>query len=610
TNRGLLEIFGYTAEDVERGINWLANFLPEEQERAKTNLRKVLEGEATRGNEYTIVRKDGRTFHVLAFSDPINQDGKIVGLRGAFIDISQLRQAEELYRILAESSLAAIYILQDGKFRFINTSAIEYAGYTAEDAVGQDSDFFIYREDRDMVKRMAREMLSGSRKAAFEYRVVTKENQIRWMSQTLTSIKYEGRSAILGNAIDVTELKNSMEELKELKALESSILASIPHVVLGLQNDKILFVNNAVESVFGWKPDELIGKSVRALYSSEKEYENFTKRIFNDREAKPTYSKELELSCRRKNGESIICKVTTGVTGDSSDVSKIVATYEDITDKKKASFQLLQSEKMASIGRLAAGVAHEINNPTAFVSSNLKTLSDYMNDVIKLINQYRTLTGDLKKEASGGELRETVGESLKLIEDLETKTNIDFIIKDGVALIGESKEGTERIGRIVQDLKNFAHPGDEKIKAVNIKNSIESTLNIVWNELKYKAVVHKEYGDIPDIMGYPQQLNQVFMNILVNAAHAIKEKGEIRIATRTDNGHVEIKFTDTGVGIPKENLLKIFDPFFTTKDVGKGTGLGLHVAYNIIEKHNGTIEVDSIVNNGTTFTIKIPLKNE
>ncbi|TRZ51431.1 hypothetical protein D4S03_05180 [bacterium] len=188
--------------------------------------------------------------------------------------------------------------------------------------------------------------------------------------------------------------------------------------------------------------------------------------------------------------------------------------------------------------------------------------------------------------------------------------DVDYIIKDAVELIGESREGTGRIGRIVQDLKKFSHPGDEKLRTVNINDSIESTLNIVWNELKYKAVVHKEYGDIPDILCYPQQLNQVFMNILVNAAQSIKDKGEILIATRVDDGHAEIKFTDTGVGIPKENLPKLFDPFFTTKDVGKGTGLGLHVAYSIIEKHRGTIEVDSTVNKGTTFTVKIPIRRE
>jgi PAS domain S-box-containing protein len=541
-----------------------------------------------------------------------NSKGNIVGAMETLEDITERKhmEADEIYKTLTETSLSAVIIVQDGKIRFINGSAVAYANYTDKELIGQASDIIVHPDDRDMVKKMAKEMLSGARNAAFEFRMITKQNQTRWISQTVTPIRFEGKPAILGNAIDVTELRKSREELEELKALESSILESIPHVVLGLNNDKILFVNDIVESIFGWKPEELIGKSVSTLYHSKHEYEDISKSIYFGLDNELMYGQELEVPCRHRDGRSIICRVTFCRIEGSSGENKIVATYEDITDKKKASLQLLQSEKMASIGQLAAGVAHEINNPTAFVSSNLKTLSDYLHDIIKLISEYRGLARDLKQEAAGGPFRDILGERLKLIENLEKVMDIGYIIEDVVPLIAESREGTERIRRIVQDLKNFAHPGDEKLRTVNVNDSIESTLNIVWNEVKYKAVVHKEYGDIPEIQGYPQQLNQVFMNILVNAAQAIKDKGEIRIATRVDDGHAEIKFTDTGVGIPKENLPKLFDPFFTTKDVGKGTGLGLHVAYSIIKKHNGTIDVDSTVNKGTTFTIRIPLGRE
>jgi signal transduction histidine kinase len=159
----------------------------------------------------------------------------------------------------------------------------------------------------------------------------------------------------------------------------------------------------------------------------------------------------------------------------------------------------------------------------------------------------------------------------------------------------------------VINLKDFAHPGEQKLKYADINKNMESTLNVVWNELKCKARVVKEYGDLPEVRCYPQQLNQVFVNLLVNAAQVIEKEGEIRIATRALDGKVEIKISDTGKGIPEENLSKIFDPFFTTKEVGKGTGLGLNVAYNIIEKHKGTIDVESTVGKGATFTIRLPL---
>ncbi|OEU70057.1 MAG: hypothetical protein BA863_01630 [Desulfovibrio sp. S3730MH75] len=275
-------------------------------------------------------------------------------------------------------------------------------------------------------------------------------------------------------------------------------------------------------------------------------------------------------------------------------------------NQKKANALLLQSEKMASVGQLAAGVAHEINNPTGFVSSNLKTLTDYQNDLSNLIKHYRKLIADLK-ETNGENLSSSIEKQIEQIAGIEEEADIDFILGDIMDLISDCKEGTERIKKIVLDLKDFAHPGEDKMQSANINDGIETTLNVVWNELKCKATLNKELGKLPMVKCYPQQLNQVFMNLFVNAAQAIEKQGEISIATKADNGYVEIKIGDTGSGIDKENLAKIFDPFFTTKDVGKGTGLGLNVAYNIIKKHNGTIDVKSQVGKGTVFKIRIPV---
>ncbi|MBT8373858.1 MAG: response regulator [Deltaproteobacteria bacterium] len=276
-------------------------------------------------------------------------------------------------------------------------------------------------------------------------------------------------------------------------------------------------------------------------------------------------------------------------------------------NQKKANAQLLQSEKMASIGQLAAGVAHEINNPTGFVSSNLKTLTDYLNDLNNLINHYRKLVADLQ-DTQPENLSSSIEKQLKQIASLEDEADIDFILEDIMDLISDCKEGAVRIKKIVLDLKDFAHPGEDKIQSSDINDGIETTLSVVWNELKYKATVNKELGKLPMVKCYPQQLNQVFMNLFVNGAQAIEKKGEINISTHADNGFVEIKIGDTGSGIDQKNLDRIFDPFFTTKDVGKGTGLGLNVAYNIIKKHRGTIEVKSQLGKGTVFKIRIPVE--
>lgn len=269
--------------------------------------------------------------------------------------------------------------------------------------------------------------------------------------------------------------------------------------------------------------------------------------------------------------------------------------------------QLLQQEKMASIGQLAAGVAHEINNPMGFITSNLSTLKDYM----KKITEYNTICGESVQGIKAID-HERVKECVQKIEDSFKKLQLDFILGDIADLIEESLEGAGRVRKIVTDLKSFSHQDDEKLQEADINQGLLSTINIVWNELKYKATLTKELGDLPLVRCYPQKLNQVFMNILINAGHAIEEQGEIRVKSAVADERVFIEISDTGCGIPQENINRIFEPFFTTKEVGKGTGMGLSLAYDIIHnKHGGEITIESHVGKGTTFRIHIPInRNE
>lgn len=264
---------------------------------------------------------------------------------------------------------------------------------------------------------------------------------------------------------------------------------------------------------------------------------------------------------------------------------------------EQAQLQLLQSEKMAAMGQLAAGVAHEINNPISFVNSNMGTLETYLDDILFIVSAYEraeALTGNTK--------------AFDEVREARLKCSYDFLKQDIINLVAESKEGIGRVRQIVKDLKDFSRIGDTDWQWTDIHQCIDSTLNIVRNELKYHCTVTRSYGPLPKIRCLASQLNQVLMNLLVNAGQAIEGQGEITITTLLDGEDaIKVLIEDSGKGIAPDAMPHIFEPFFTTKPVGKGTGLGLSLAWSIIERHRGKMEVASEPGLGATFTITLPI---
>ena len=259
-----------------------------------------------------------------------------------------------------------------------------------------------------------------------------------------------------------------------------------------------------------------------------------------------------------------------------------------------AQAQLMQSERMASIGQLAAGVAHEINNPVGFVNSNLGSLKTYVDKLLHLLAVYEQAEPQLPPIAQ------------QTLQATKAEVDLAFLRTDLADLLAESLDGLQRVTRIVQDLKNFSHPDESQRQLADLEAGLDSTLRVVWNELKYKATVTKVFVGLPQVVCHPFQLNQVFMNLLVNAGQAIEGKGAITVRTGFDGAWLWVEIEDTGKGIKPEHLARIFDPFFTTKPVGKGTGLGLSMAYGIVKKHGGRIEVHSQVGQGSTFRVWLP----
>lgn len=276
--------------------------------------------------------------------------------------------------------------------------------------------------------------------------------------------------------------------------------------------------------------------------------------------------------------------------------AKLQKANEALSHKLDINTQkLVHSEKMASLGQLAAGVAHEINNPIGFINSNLGTLKEYVETFITLINLYSEADEQLSDE-----LRQK-------IQALKDKEDYDFIVSDSLELIPQSIDGAMRVKEIVQGLKSFARVDESSVTEANVNEIIEQSLRLVWNEIKYKCQVNKEFSELPNTPCYSNQLSQVFMNLLINASHAIEENGLITITTRCENETIFIEIEDNGSGIKPENIEKLFDPFFTTKEVGKGTGLGLAISYGILQKHKGSISVESELGKGTTFILTLPL---
>ncbi|MBS1155033.1 MAG: putative signal transduction histidine kinase [Proteobacteria bacterium] len=283
---------------------------------------------------------------------------------------------------------------------------------------------------------------------------------------------------------------------------------------------------------------------------------------------------------------------------ESQLAQKIVEIERAHEELKHLQSQLIQQEKLASIGQLAAGVAHEINNPIGFINSNLFVLKRYVDELLDLIDAYA---------GSFPGAPDQVSEQLAHITQLRKEIDFDYLRQDVGTLISESIDGASRVKRIVQDLRDFSRAGSAEWQWTDIHEGLESTLNVLGNELANKAVVVREYGQLPRVECIPSQINQVFMNILINAAHAIPERGKIVIRSGRLAEEVWVSISDDGKGIAPEDMAKIFDPFFTTKPVGEGTGLGLSVSHGIIKKHGGKLEVQSQLGKGTTFTIYLPI---
>jgi len=568
---------------------------------------------------------DGRATHYLAIKDDITERRR---------EQQALLESEEKFRVMSASAQDAIVMMDhDGKVSFWNAAAEKIFGYDSSEIVG-----------KDMHSLLAPSRYLESFRNGFEHFRHTGEGPVVGKTLELSALCKDGREIPVELSLSAVRIADHwqaigiMRDITERKRAEALLRTSEERLQLAQMAAAVGtwdwdMVANAAQcsdsyfNIFGipvsseplnyaeWleriHPDDRyrVEADIRGVMENGTDYRSEYRIVRPDGSIRWLESKgRLK---RDADGKALsMFGAVMDITVRKEIEAQVVAQYEHVAginaqlleankQLEHAKNQVLQSEKMASIGLLAAGVAHEINNPVGYVNSNLGTLEKYLADIFVALDKYESM------EAMVDADNPLLGEVLQL----KARVDLDFLRKDIKALIGESHQGLERIKKIILDLKDFSRQDvEEHWVWADVRRGLESTLNVVWNELKYKCEVVKEYSDLPDIYCLPSQLDQVFMNLLINAAQAIEVRGTVTIRTGQEGDSVWVSVSDTGKGIPPENIPHLFDPFFTTKPVGKGTGLGLSVSYNIVEKHGGKIEVQSEVGKGTTFRVWLPLQ--
>jgi len=576
---------------------------------------------------------DGHAALVRLISLPVVEDGKVVMLAGVgnkprnyrpedtealqliandiwrLVQSHRSREKIERFSRIIERSLNEIFTFDAATLKFIdaNRGACENIGYTLEELRGMTPHDIAPQLTPEHFARLIEPLRTHAERIVSFTTAHRRKDGTEYQAELHIEMTEDAHPLFIAVARDITERLRLEESLRQLaQAVEQS-----PECIAIADLDANLeYVNAAFVRNTGYSRAEALGQNPRILQSGKTPEATYRAMWAALTQGQPWQG---ELINKRKDGsEYVEWARISPIRQPDGRITHYLAIKEDITARRQtedeqkalnrkleaAQNQLLQSEKMASIGQLAAGVAHELNNPIGFVNSNLGTLDNYLHDLFAILNAYAAA-----EQAAGPQCPQ-----LDHVHAMKREMDYDFLRGDIYQLVSESKDGLARVAKIVRDLKDFSRAGDTAMQWANLHQGLDSTLNIVWNELKYKCAVNKHYGDLPQIWCEASQLNQVFMNLLVNASHAIPEKGEITITTGQKDDEVFVAIADTGTGIAPENLTRIFDPFFTTKPVGKGTGLGLSLAYGIIQKHRGRIEVQSELGQGTTFTVWLPIK--
>jgi PAS domain S-box-containing protein len=408
---------------------------------------------------------------------------------------------------------------------------------------------------------------------------------------------------------DITKRRQVEKALAAEKERLAQILGSISHGVITTDNNGVItFINTEAERFFEWKNEYARGKNLLEVVPLVEGYTNLNHSLFLTSKEEP---QPVDIRIINNLGQiSLLSTTVTYIQGGNGNAHGMVFVFRDVTELRKAESQLALSQKLESIGQLAAGIAHEINNPMQYIGDNLSFLNEAFTSIFSILDQVKTL-------ASSEDISSSILDLGKLLE--KSQRELNFFRNEIPQAIQQSLKGVTGVSDIVTALRNFAHPGSGEKQIANINNAIMGTVSIARNEWKHLADLELNLGNnLPAVRMVVNQINQVLLNMIVNASHSIQDaiekglypKGKIIISSQKNESYIEIRISDNGMGIPDTIINKIFDPFFTTKEVGKGTGQGLAISHDIIvNKHNGSIELESEIGRGTTFYIRLPIES-
>ncbi len=580
---------------------------------------------ALNGQETCLPNADG-TYRIITWAGQVyaGEDGSIEQVIVTGIDISAQKRVEELLareQILLRSLINSIpdlifYKDTQGRYLGSNLAFESFSQHGARKAIVGHTDFDFYPADVAEKFTHSDQQVMNTRQELIYENEIRRPNGETVILETRKSPYYGPHQEILGVigiGRDITQHKLDEDALRQANAEIAQLIASLSSILIVIDQDEtIQHWNPSARKILGVASEEAVGKRLGSLPLSW-DASAIAAGIQACRQQRFAQFLDPMRFKRTQGDEGWLGINTSPIFSQDNGLSGFILLGSDITERKELENQVAQGQKLKSIGQLAAGIAHEINTPIQYIGDNAHFLQTSFADMIKMFALYQRLLEAVKAGQAPAALAAEIEEAVRTLD-------LAFLVSEIPLAIEQSLDGIQRVSEIVRSMKEFSYPGVVYKTAVDINKGLLNTITVARNEWKYVADVETDLApDLPHVYCLPGEINQVFLNIIINAAQAIGEivqkgssaRGKISIRSRQDGDFVEIRIQDSGPGIPEHVQQHIFEPFFTTKEVGKGTGQGLAIAYNVIEvKHGGKLSFETRSGEGATFVIRLPIQNQ